>query len=124
MEQSPGLVLRSHSGSTYRFDPGALCLELLPTGGPGEFRRYEVLHAPGDLTDWAGRSRLTPTPVLQVSDAEVTDARRLRDALFRVATARAHEEAADPADIATVNAAAAHAPLVPAVGPDGGRAWA
>ncbi|MET8685526.1 CGNR zinc finger domain-containing protein [Streptomyces sp. NPDC004732] len=132
MDQSPpplpsgtsGIVLRSYSGSTFRFDPGALCLELLPTGGPGEFRRYEVLHAPGDLTAWAERSRLTPPPVLEVSDTEVADARRLRDALFRVTTARAHDEPAAPADIDTVNAAAAHAPLVPAVGPGGERAWA
>ncbi|NEA05309.1 zf-CGNR multi-domain protein, partial [Streptomyces sp. SID10116] len=106
MEQSPGLVLRSFSGSTFRFDPGALCLELLPTGGPGEYRRYEVLHAPGDLADWAERSRLTPTPVLRISDGEVADARRLRDALFRVTTARALDEPVDPADIAAVNTAA------------------
>lgn len=130
MAQSPGIPMRSHSGSTYRFDPGALCLELLTTGGPGEFRRYEVLHAPGDLTAWAERSRLTPTPSLEVSDAEVAAARRLRDALFRVTTARAlHNPAeaadtADPADVGTINEAAAHAPLVPAIGPGGERGWA
>lgn len=120
---SPGILMRSFSGSTYRFDPGALCLELLTTGGPGEFRRFETLHAPGDLAAWAERSRLTPTPVLAVSDAEVTDARALRDALFRAATARALGDPADPADIATVNAAAAHAPLAPAIGPGGTRSW-
>lgn len=62
----------------------ALCLELLTTGGPGPYRRYEVLHEPADLAAWADRSRLTPTPVLEISQAEVVDARRLRDALFRV----------------------------------------
>jgi predicted RNA-binding Zn ribbon-like protein len=41
-------LLSSHSGVTFRFDPGALCLELLTTGGPGAFARYEVLHAPAD----------------------------------------------------------------------------
>ncbi|AZM57198.1 zf-CGNR multi-domain protein [Streptomyces sp. WAC 01529] len=121
---SPGILMRAHSGATYRFDPGALCLELLTTGGPGEFRRYEVLHAPGDLAAWAERSRLTPTPELVVTGAEVADARRLRDALFRVATARALGESPDPADLDAVNEAAAHPPLVPAVGPDGGRRWA
>ncbi|MEU7576483.1 CGNR zinc finger domain-containing protein [Streptomyces sp. NPDC041068] len=121
---SPGIRMRSYSGSTYRFDPGALCLELLTTGGPGEFRRHEVLHAPADLAAWAERSRLTPTPSLRVSQAEVADARRLRDALFRATTARALDEPADPTDIATVNAAAARLPLIPAIGPDGGRAWA
>lgn len=28
-----GLTLHSHTGVAYRFDPGALCLELLTTGG-------------------------------------------------------------------------------------------
>ncbi|MEV7191978.1 CGNR zinc finger domain-containing protein [Streptomyces sp. NPDC093510] len=122
--RSSGIVMRSRSGSTYRFDPGALCLELLTTGGPGEFRHYERLHAPGDLAAWAERSRLTPTPALEVSDSEVAAARRLRDALFRVTTARALDESPDPADIATVNEAAAHPPLAPAIGPDGGPRWA
>jgi predicted RNA-binding Zn ribbon-like protein len=120
---SPGILMRSHTGAGYRFDPGALCLELLTTGGPGEFRRYEVLHTPDDLAAWAERSRLTPTPRLQVSEAEVADARRLRDALYRVATARALDEPPAPADIATVNEAAARPPLTPAIGPDGQRVW-
>lgn len=121
---SPGILMRSHSGARYRFDPGALCLELLTTGGIGEFRRYEVLHAPGDLAAWAERSRLTPTPDLRVSEAEVADARRLRDALWRAMTARALTETPDPADIATVNEAAARPPLTPAIAPDGERVWA
>ncbi|MES9512061.1 hypothetical protein ABWJ92_37715 [Streptomyces sp. NPDC000609] len=47
-----GLTLHSHTGVAYRFDPGALCLELLTTGGPGPYHRYEVLHEPADLTVW------------------------------------------------------------------------
>jgi hypothetical protein len=82
-----GLTLRSDTGAAYQFDPGALCLELLTTGGPGPFRRYEVLHQPADLALWAERSRLTPTPVMDISSTEVADARRLRDALFRTALA-------------------------------------
>ncbi|SOD77527.1 Putative stress-induced transcription regulator [Streptomyces sp. 1222.2] len=57
-----GIRLRSYSGNVFRFDPGALCLELLITGGPGALTRYEVLHTPGDLVAWAEQSRLTPTP--------------------------------------------------------------
>ncbi|MEU1120969.1 MULTISPECIES: CGNR zinc finger domain-containing protein [unclassified Streptomyces] len=128
--EPPGITMRSRSGSTYRFDPGALSLELLTTGGPGEFRRYEVLHAPGDLVAWAERSRLTPTPALKVTRAEVASARRLRDALFRVATARASGGADEPSDldtlsdIGTLNEAAAHAPLIPTITPGGARGWA
>ncbi|WP_059012776.1 CGNR zinc finger domain-containing protein [Streptomyces specialis] len=119
-----GLVLRSATGAPYRFDPGALCLELLPTGGPGAFARYEVLHGPADLAVWAARCRLTPTPVVEVSDAELASAKALRDALWRLALARAEGAPGAPADVAVVNRAAARPPLVPAVGPDGERTWA
>lgn len=118
-----GLTLHSHTGVAYRFDPGALCLELLTTGGPGPFRRYEVLHQPADLAAWAERSRLTPTPELRISDTEVAEARRLRDALFRVTTALAHGGSPTPGDLAVINEAAAYAPLAPAIGPDGQRRW-
>ncbi|WP_049564684.1 CGNR zinc finger domain-containing protein [Streptomyces sp. SBT349] len=123
-EASPGLVLRSHTGASYRFDPGALCLELLTTGGPGAPPRYQSLHTPADLTDWAGRSRLAPTPSLAVSEDDVRAARALRDALWRLA--RAHTEGAPPApeDLATVNGAAAREPLAPAIAPDSTRVWA
>ncbi|MGK5530502.1 CGNR zinc finger domain-containing protein [Streptomyces sp. URMC 129] len=118
-----GLVLRAASGAPYRFDPGALCLELLPTGGPGAFARYEVLHEPADLADWAGRCRLTPTPAVEVTPADLTAARALRDALWRLAVARAEGAAAPSADLAVVNASAARPPLAPVIGPDGERAW-
>ncbi|MDW8804815.1 ABATE domain-containing protein, partial [Streptomyces scabiei] len=84
-----GIRLRSYSGNVFRFDPGALCLELLVTGGPGALTRYEVLHTPGDLVAWAEQSRLTPTPpALRVTDDEVVHARRLRDALTRTVVSR------------------------------------
>lgn len=118
-----GLVLHSHTGAAYRFDPGALCLELLTTGGPGAFRRYEVLHAPADLATWAERSRLTPTPELELAEADVSAARAFRNALFRVATARARGESPARRDLAAINRTAAHPTLAPAIGPDGSRGW-
>ncbi|MFG2246834.1 CGNR zinc finger domain-containing protein [Spirillospora sp. NPDC048823] len=119
-----GLTLRSRTGATYRFDPGALCLELLTTGGPGPYRRYEVLFEPADLAAWAERSRLTPTPALQVSKAEVTNARNLRDALFQVVIAHLHSDPYPPDDLGTLNKAAARPALAPAITPDGERQWA
>ncbi|MEV5612803.1 CGNR zinc finger domain-containing protein [Streptomyces sp. NPDC052225] len=121
---SKGLTLRSHTGVAYRFDPGALCLELLTTGGPGPYRRYEVLHEPADLAAWAGRSRLTPTAALDISAAEVADARRLRDALFRAVIAHTHGEPYPPGDLETINEAAARPALAPAITPAGKRQWA
>ncbi|MFF0747479.1 CGNR zinc finger domain-containing protein [Streptomyces sp. NPDC004111] len=123
-----GMPMRSRNGVAYRFDPGALCLELLTTGGPGPYRKYEVLHAPADLAAWADRSRLRPSPlpVLEITEDEVAEARRVRDALFRIVVARTAaggEQPPDPADVAALNEAAARAPLTPAVGPDGARHW-
>ncbi|GLU48608.1 hypothetical protein Nans01_29590 [Nocardiopsis ansamitocini] len=116
--------MRSRAGAAYRFDPGALCLELLTTGGPGAFRRYEVLHAPADLAAWAQRSRLDPTPRLEVSEAELADARVLRDALFRVATARAQDRPLALEDLGAINAFAVRSPMAPVIGPAGERSWA
>jgi predicted RNA-binding Zn ribbon-like protein len=119
-----GLTLHSHTGVAYRFDPGALCLELLTTGGPGPYRRYEVLHEPADLAVWADRTRLTPMPVLEISKAEVADARRLRDALFQVIIAHMRGEPYPPGGLEVINEAAARPALAPAIAPTGKREWA
>jgi predicted RNA-binding Zn ribbon-like protein len=120
----PGLTLLTHDGRPYRFDPGALCLELLTTGGPGAFARWEVLHAPADLVAWAGRSRLPDGLDLAVVPADVERARALRDALFLLAADRAHGRPLRPGHLDIVNAAAAEPPLVTRVEPDGTRGWA
>ncbi|MEU4296691.1 CGNR zinc finger domain-containing protein [Kitasatospora aureofaciens] len=121
---APGLVLTTPGGSSFLFDPGALCLELLTTGGPGDLSRFEALHRPSDLTDWLPRSRLRlPAGAVRITAEQLTDARTLRDALWRLATARAHGTtgtvADHAADHAALNRAAAHPPLVPQIGPDG-----
>ncbi|MFE6872375.1 CGNR zinc finger domain-containing protein [Kitasatospora sp. NPDC057692] len=140
-ERAPGLVLHSPGGTRFHFDPGALCLELLPTGGPGPYARYEVLHRPADLADWAAKSRLNlPPGAVRITDAQLTAVRTLRDALWRLTAARAahgpgaggladaagsayraalDSPAADAADYAVLNRAAARPPLAPQIGPDG-----
>ncbi|XVQ06219.1 CGNR zinc finger domain-containing protein [Spirillospora sp. CA-255316] len=121
---SRGLTLRTARGVSFRFDPGALCLELLTTGGPGPYRRYEVLYEPADLAAWADRSRLTPTPVLRIDEAEVAAARDLRDALFGVVIAHIRGEPHPPGDLEVINEAAARPSLAPAIAPTGRREWA
>ncbi|MFB7472976.1 CGNR zinc finger domain-containing protein [Kitasatospora sp. NPDC056184] len=121
-ERAPGLVLHSPGGARFHFDPGALCLELLPTGGPGPYARYEVLHRPADLADWAGECRLgLPPGAVRITDGQLTAVRALRDALWRLTAARAAHGrgAGDPADYAVLNRAAARPPLAPQIGPDG-----
>ncbi|WP_316522645.1 CGNR zinc finger domain-containing protein [Kitasatospora brasiliensis] len=116
----PGFVLTTPSGGRFHFDPGALCLELLTTGGPGPYARYEALHRPADLAAWLPPSRLRlPADAIRISPAELTAARTLRDALWRLATARAHGGTGEPTDYAVLNRAAEHPPLVPRIAPDG-----
>ncbi|MGW6335903.1 CGNR zinc finger domain-containing protein [Nocardia rhamnosiphila] len=121
---SPGLTLHSRTGVDYHFDPGALCLELLPTGGPGPYRVYEILHTPADLVTWVGRSRLTPTPELTITTAEVAAARHLRDTLFETTRARSHGEPSTSHDLDVLNDFATAAPLIPRITAAGARAWA
>lgn len=120
----PGLTLVTREGKPYRFDPGALCLELLTTGGPGVYARWEVLHEPADLVDWAGRSRLPGGLEPAVDHADVRRARDLRDALFTLTVDRAHGRPLRPGALETVNAVAAEPSLVTRAEPDGTRSWA
>ncbi|WP_241833301.1 CGNR zinc finger domain-containing protein [Streptomyces caatingaensis] len=120
-----GLLLHSSDGTSFRFDPGTLCLELLCTGGPGELAHWERLHEPRDLADWLGRSRLGLRPdEVTVSAAELGEGRALRDALWRAAGAIVRGTRPHPDDVAAVNAAATAPPLVPRIASAGTRAWA
>ncbi|WP_443055618.1 CGNR zinc finger domain-containing protein [Streptomyces sp. ISBFB 2968] len=120
----PGLTLVSHEGRSYRFDPGALCLELLTTGGPGAFARWEVLHEPADLMTWVERSRLADGLDLSVDRVDVARTRALRDALFLLAADHAHGRPLRRDHLEAVNSAAAEPPLVTRLEPDGTRGWA
>lgn len=118
-----GLVLHSPQGTSYRFDPGALCLELLTTGGPGPYQRYEVLHRPEDLARWLPASRLRlPADGVRISTGQLRATVALRDALWRIAVARSSGTAGTAEDYAVLNRAAAHPPLAPQIAPDGSAA--
>ncbi|MEV7991413.1 CGNR zinc finger domain-containing protein [Streptomyces sp. NPDC086077] len=120
---SPGLTLISYEGKPFRFDPGALCLELLTTGGPGDLARYEVLHRPADLVAWAERSRLPAGLDLTVTEDELARARALRDALTVLTTDRAHGRPLRSRQLDVVNAAAALPAIAARLTADGIRAW-
>ncbi|ALC21557.1 CGNR zinc finger domain-containing protein [Streptomyces pristinaespiralis] len=117
------MLLEPPSGGAFRFDPGALCLELLTTGGPGSLAGYEVLHDPAALRRWVAASRLPGELHLSADDADVAAARVLRNALWGMAAAAAHGDAPDPADVSVVNTAAAAPALAPRIGADGSRQW-
>ncbi|MDI3385823.1 CGNR zinc finger domain-containing protein [Streptomyces sp. B-S-A8] len=110
-------------GLPFPFDPGALCLELLPTGGSVRYPQFESLHNPADLRAWAAESRLGPGLEITVEERELAAAHALRAALWSLAGARARETAFAPEPLAVVNTAAAAPPLTSRLLPDGTRAW-
>ncbi|MCS7482927.1 CGNR zinc finger domain-containing protein [Umezawaea endophytica] len=113
---TPGTrLLVSAEGDRYRFDPGSLSLELLLTGGPGPYERYEIAHIPADLAEWFTGSRLALTAPLAIGDiqlrpAEFTALKELRNALYRVAPAVAHGEPPSDDDLTLLNNATAATP--------------
>ncbi|HET6289475.1 MAG TPA: CGNR zinc finger domain-containing protein [Amycolatopsis sp.] len=125
---SPGTrVLVSAQGERYRFDPGSLSLELMLTGGPGPYERYEIAHTPSDLAEWFTGSRLALTAPLtdvRIKSAELAALKELRATLHRVAPALARGETPSDEDLALLNGATEATPR-PLVDPRTRRlAWA
>src|SRR3712207_4415576 len=124
-----GMPLHHPDGQTFRFDAGALCLELLVSGGDRAFSRLEVLHEPADLGAWLPRSRLgaegwtVPTRI-EVADDELAALKRLRASLWRITLDLTSGRPADPEDLEAVNRAAEGAPMIPRLEASGGHAWA
>jgi predicted RNA-binding Zn ribbon-like protein len=107
------MLLRAPDGVTFRFDPGARCLEFAHTGGEGFRAVYETLHQPADLAAWLAGHLGTD---VVVDGPGLAAAKALREAIWACADARVAGTALPPAAVAAVNAAAARPPLVPAIG--------
>lgn len=121
VRESSELSLSWDGGAVFSFDAGALCLELLTTGGWAPRADYEVLREPEDLTRWLGTCRLR-LPGVRVAAPELAHALRLRAAVWAVTLATiGGRQLPDPA-VGVVNELAAPAPPVPVLGP-GGRGW-
>ncbi|GAA0394239.1 CGNR zinc finger domain-containing protein [Microbispora corallina] len=112
------VTLRGSDGVSYRFDPGALCLEFVTTGGSVVYPRYELLHEPADLSRWTAESRLGLDRV-ETTPEQLGRAKALRAALWRMAADRANGRATAPADVAADNEAARLPPPVPEMDEDG-----
>jgi predicted RNA-binding Zn ribbon-like protein len=117
-----GIQLQALNGQRFWFDPGALCLELIVTGGEGFRSVWEILHTPADLQAWIEGSSLH-IRVDNVSPADLLQARQLREAIYRCADALVEGTALPQERVDDINRAAARPPLVPQIGPDDGRTW-
>jgi predicted RNA-binding Zn ribbon-like protein len=110
-----------------RFRTGRPCLDLVHTGGEGALARWEIVNDSDDLGRLLGV--ILGLPPLPANEANLAAMRTLRAALTRVSYDIAEGripipiDPPHPDDIATVNAAAAAPPLVPALRPDGGSTF-
>lgn len=77
---------------THTFDAGSFALELILTGGPPPWDRYEVLHTPDDLAAWLPDSHLAlelpfTQEQIRITAAELERIKEFRAMLWRVVPA-------------------------------------
>jgi predicted RNA-binding Zn ribbon-like protein len=114
-----GRVLKDPRGGSFRFDAGAVCLDFAHTGGEGPYAVFESLHEPSDLGDWLAEPPLAAVMTVPVTARELAAAKALRQAIWDAAHARAAQRPLPAGAVATINRAAAAAPLVPELAADG-----
>jgi predicted RNA-binding Zn ribbon-like protein len=118
-------MLHDPKGGSFWFDAGAFCLDFAHTGGEGQYAVFESLHQPADLADWLAQPPLAMVLTVTVTARDLTAAKALRQAIWDAAHARAARRTLPAAAVATINRAAATAPLVPELATDGRTAgWA
>jgi predicted RNA-binding Zn ribbon-like protein len=127
---APTRTLYHPDGQVFEFDAGALCLELLVTGGEGERARFELLHRPADFARWAVAGRLglnqhgVEPAEIRVSAADLRKLKALREAVWSAAMAVGRGRHPEAADFATINELAAGPSLTPQIDPHtGGATW-
>ncbi|MFB9907007.1 CGNR zinc finger domain-containing protein [Allokutzneria oryzae] len=116
------LRLRWPNDVEFGFDAGAVCLELLTTGGVGRYAAHDSVPTPTLLTRWLALSRLrVPNAASTVDDMPVVA--RLRTAVWDMAQAQLAGRPRPADAVAALNEIAASPPLVPVL-TSGAREWA
>jgi predicted RNA-binding Zn ribbon-like protein len=118
-----GRLLVDPKGGSFWYDAGAVCLDFAHTGGEGQYAKFETLHEPGALASWLAEPPLSAVLTVPLTDRDLVRAKALRQAIWEAAHARAAGQPLPDDAVATINAAAAEAPLVPQLIADAAR-WA
>lgn len=113
---------RTADGDGFRFRAGRVSLDLCSTVLWRRTRPAEQLRSPADLARWRSEAGLgESTPAL--TPADLAGARSLREAVYRLVTARIRGARLPARDVAVVNAAARHPSRTPRLGQGGELAW-
>jgi predicted RNA-binding Zn ribbon-like protein len=103
----------------FRYVSGRRCLDFLGTlKHRGSSRAEELLTSPQRLSDWALQAGLVDT-VIEITDDELAAAIALREATYRIVTARLDGGRPEVADADLLNGRASQPQLTPRLHPDG-----
>jgi predicted RNA-binding Zn ribbon-like protein len=103
----------------FKYVSGRRCLDFVGT------RKYrlrpepeEMLTAPQRLSEWAVQAALVDVPI-ELTDDELIAATELREAIYRIVSARLECQPLEVADVDLVNEQASRPQLAPRLQPDG-----
>jgi len=113
---------RTGDGDAFRFRAGRVSLDLCSTVLWRHVQPVEQLRSPADLARWRSEAGLGDSRHA-LTEADLAEARELREAIYRLVTARILGARLPVRDLATVNAAARHPCRTPRLGPGGELRW-
>jgi predicted RNA-binding Zn ribbon-like protein len=113
---------RTADGDAFRFRAGRISLDLCSTLLWRHRQPVEQLRSPADLARWRSEAGLGDSRQA-LTEADLSDARRLREAIYRLLNAHIHGAGLPDSDVAVVNVAARHPCRTPSLGPQGELRW-
>jgi predicted RNA-binding Zn ribbon-like protein len=115
-------IASSITSSEFRFNSGALSLDLAATVRRRASEPYDALAEPGAVARWLKEARITAA-ILRLSRDEEAAVLALREAIWSAAAAMTDRSRIPRAAITTINRAAAHPLAVPYLAATGRRAF-
>lgn len=113
---------RTADGDAFRFRAGRVSLDLCSTVLWRHVQPVEQFRSPADLARWRSEAGLGESrPAL--TEADLAAARRLREAIYRLVTARIRGDQLPAREVSLVNAAARHPARAPRLSPLGELHW-
>jgi predicted RNA-binding Zn ribbon-like protein len=113
---------RTADGNAFRFRADRVSLDLCSTVLWRHVQPVEQLRSPADLARWRSEAGLGHSRHA-LTEADLADARRLREAIYRLAHARIRGARPPAQDVAVVNAAARHPSRTPHLSRSGELQW-